>query len=201
MRDDARYAAKKSADEISYLIDQLIDHLSGNFADHTLIDGNELPFHDQEQALRILASEDRLSRRHLARTLVDLWSSGSARGPAKSRCVVTKEKSGTGYCFLVCPIPQDRDYDEHRRSRSVLLAAYCEVMKLKFPTLQHVIGYATEPLDGEQRSQDLAYLDATNWTEKDVREARSVQSRTGLLDSPTITHFHDREYPTSLDSE
>ena len=201
MRDDARYAAKKSADEISYLIDHLIDHLSGNFADHTLIDGNELPFHDQEQALRILASEDRLSRRHLARTLVDLWSSGSARGPAKSRCVVTKEKSGTGYCFLVCPIPQDRDYDEHRRSRSVLLAAYCEVMKLKFPTLQHVIGYATEPLDGEQRSQDLAYLDATNWTEKDVREARSVQSRTGLLDSPTITHFHDREYPTSLDSE
>ena len=201
MRDDARYIAKKSADEISYLIDQLIDHVSANFTDRTLIDGNELPFHDQEQALRVLASEDRLSRRHLARAVVDLRSSTSARGPAKSRCVVTKEKSGTGYCFLVCPIPDDRGYDEHRRSRSALLAAYCEVLKLKVPALQHVIGYATEPLDGEQRSQDLAYLDATNWTEQDAREARRLQNRTGLLDSPTITHFRDQEYPTSRDAK
>ena len=201
MRDDARYIAKKSADEISYLIDQLIDHVSANFTDRTLIDGNELPFDDQEQALRVLASEDRLSRRHLARAVVDLRSSTSARGPAKSRCVVTKEKSGTGYCFLVCPIPDHRRYDEHRRSRSALLAAYCEVLKLKVPALQHVIGYATEPLDGEQRSQDFAYLDATNWTEQDAREARRLQNRTGLLDSPTITHFRDQEYPTSRDAK
>ena len=74
-------------------------------------------------------------------------------------------------------------------------------MKLKFPALQHVIGYATEPLDGEQRSQDLAYLDATNWTEEDAREARRLQNRTGLLESPTITHFRDQEYPTSRDKE
>ncbi|MXW92249.1 MAG: hypothetical protein F4114_12615 [Rhodospirillaceae bacterium] len=196
MRDDERYIAKKSADEVSYLIDQLIDHVSGNVIDRTLIDGNELPFHDQENALRVLASEDRLSRRHLARTLVDLWTTTSARGPARSRCVVTNEKSGTGYCFLVSPIPEDRDYCEYRHSRSVLLAACSKVMKLKFPALQHVVGYATEPLDGEQRSQDLAYLDATSWTETDAQEARRLQARTELLDSPTITHFRDQEYPT-----
>ena len=201
MRDDARYIAKKSADKISYLVDQLIDHVSSNVANRTLIHGNEVPFRDQERALRILASEDRLSRRYLARTLVDLWSSANACGPARSRCVVTGEKSGTGYCFLVCPIPKDGDYDGYRRSRSALLAAYCEVMKLKVPALQHIIGYATEPVDGEQRSQDLAYLDATNWTEEDAREARRIQSQAGLLDSPKITHVHAKEYPTARDSE
>ena len=107
MRDDARYIAKKSADEISYRIDELIEHVSRQAAHRTLIDGNELPFHDQEQALRVLASEDRLSRRHLARTLVDLQASVSTRERARSRCVVTKEKAGTGYCFsLSAPSPR-----------------------------------------------------------------------------------------------
>ena len=54
MRDDVRYIAKKSADEISYLIDELIEHVSRNAANHTLIDCNELPFHDQERAFTFL---------------------------------------------------------------------------------------------------------------------------------------------------
>ena len=197
MREDEQYIAKKSADKISYLIDDLIEHVSGSAADHTLIDGNERPVHDYEKALRMLAAESRLSRRHLARALVDLLSSTSASGRPRSRCVVTAEKSDTGYCFLVCPSPQDRDYDQHRRSRSVLLAGYCTVMKLRFPDLQHIIGYATEPLDGERRSEDLVYLDVTNWMEEDAQAARRIQRQSGLLASPTVTHVHEAEYPAS----
>ena len=74
-----------------------------------------------------------------------------------------------GYCFLVYPCPQGRDHDRHRLSRRALLADYCRVMKVRFPDLQHVVGYATEPLDGEQHSEDLAYLDATNWSEEDAQ--------------------------------
>ena len=201
MRDNDQYIAKKSADEISYLIDQLIEHVSSNADNRALIDGNELPIGDIEKALRMLAAESRLSRRHLARALVDLLSSASARGRPKSRCVVTSEKSGTGYCFLVCPCPKGRDYEKHRQFRSALLAAYCKVMKVRFPNLQHIVGYATEPLHGERRSEDLAYLDATNWTEKDAQEACKIQREGGILASPTVTHIHESEYPTSPDGK
>ena len=201
MREDEQYIAKKSADEISYLIDDLIEHVSDNVSSRTLIEGNQLPFSDHEKGLRTLAAESRLSRRHLARALVGLLSSASARGRPRSRCVVTSDKSGTGYCFLIYPCPQGRDHDRHRLSRRALLADYCRVMKVRFPDLQHVVGYATEPLDGEQHSEDLAYLDATNWSEEDAQAARAIQKETGILASPEVTHVHDQEYPTSPDGK
>ena len=201
MREDEQYIAKKSADEISYLIDDLIEHVSDNAAARTLIDGNQLPFSDYEKGLRALAAESRLSRRHLARALVGLRSSASALGRPRSRCVVSSDKSGTGYCFLVYPCPPGRDHDRHRLSRSALLADYCRVMKVQFPELQHIVGYAAEPLDGEQHSEDLAYLDATNWSEEDAHAARTVQRETGILTSPEVTHVHDQEYPTSPDGK
>ena len=196
MRDDDRYIAKKSADKISYLIDGLIEHVSGRAASRTLIDGNELSASDYEKALRVFAAENRLSRRLLAKALVDLLSSVSARGRAKSR-VVSGERASVGYCFLVCPCPPGKDYEEHRRSRRMLLACYCKVMKIRFPDLEHIVGYAPEALDGEQRSEDLVYIDATNWTEADFQEARSIQRESGILASPKITQVRESEYPDS----
>ena len=106
MRDNDQYIAKKSADEISYLIDQLIEHVSSNADNRALIDGNELPIGDIEKALRMLAAESRLSRRHLARALVDLLSSASARGRPKSRCVVTSEKVRYRLLLSRLPLPE-----------------------------------------------------------------------------------------------
>ena len=196
MRNNEQYVAKKSADKVSYIIDRLIEHVSSSAAERALIGGNELSIGDIEKALRVLATESRLSRRHLATALVDLLSSASARGRPKSRCVVKGEQSGTGYCFLVCPCPKDIDYDRHRRYRVALLAAYCKVMKIRFSNLQHIVGYATEPLNGERRSEDLTYLDATNWTDEDAQDARRIQRDGRILASPTITHVHESEYPT-----
>ena len=191
------YIAKKSADKISYLVDRLIEHVSGLAAGHALIDGNQLPVRDHERALRTLAAESRLSRRHLARALLSLLSSTSAKkGRSRIRCFAMP-KSNTGYCFLVCPCPQDGDYDQHRRSRSMLALAYCKVLKLDHPDLRQVVGCAMEPIDGEQRSGDLVYLDTTNWTEEDAQEARKLQRENGLLASPKVTRVHEAEYPRS----
>ena len=197
MPEDAQYLAKKSADKISYLIDNLIEHVSRSATERTLIAGSELPVRDYERALRALAAENRLTRRHLARAILDLLSSSRAGGRPKIRCVVSAEKSGTGYCLLVCPCPQSRDYEQHRRWRLGRLAAYCNALKSRFPDLQHIVGYATEPVDGERRSEDLVYVDATNWTEEDAQTARTIQREGGLLASPTVTHVHESEYPAS----
>ena len=201
MREDDQYVAKKSADKMSYVVDQMIEHVSQGAAERTLIRGNELPIRDVEKALRVLAAENRLSRRHLARALVDLLSSASAQGRPKSRCVIRSEASGTGYCLLIYPCPTGSDYDKHRQSRAALLVAYCKVMKFRFPNLHHIVGYATEPLDGERRSEDLMCLDATNWTDDDAQQACKIQREGGILASPTTTHVHESEYPTSRDAK
>ena len=195
MRDDDRYIAKKSADKTSYLIDALIEDVSVSAEGRTLIDGNDLPFPAYEQAFRVLATENRLMRRHLGRALVDLLSFASARGQPRSRCVVRGEKLGTGYCLLVVPIPPDGDYEKHRLSRSARLMDYCKVLKIKYPNLQHIVGYATEPIAEERRSDDLVYLDGSQWTEQDAEEAHKIQRETGILASPKLTHVHESEYP------
>ena len=195
MRDDDQYIAKKSADKISYLIDELIEHVSESAAGRTLIDGNDLSAGDYERALRVLAAENRLWRRHLSRAFLDLLSSASARGRPRSRSVVRSDTYSVGYCFLVCPSPQEGNYDDHRRSRRILLACYCRALKIRVPALQHVVGIATEPLDGERRSEDLVYLDVSQWTERDAEDAHRIQRETGILTSPKETHVHESEYP------
>lgn len=201
MPGDPRYLAKKAADKISYLIDNLIERVTRSATDRTLIAGNELPVRDYESALRVLAAENRLARRHLARAIVDLLSSSRADGRPKFRCVVRAEKSGTGYCLLVCPYPQSRDYGQYRRWRSGQLAAYCNTLKIHYPGLQHIVGYATEPVDAERRSEDLVHVDATEWTAEDSQTARTLQRECGLLVSPTVTHIHESEYPVSSGPE
>ena len=76
-----------------------------------------------------------------------------------------------------------------------MLADYCAVMKLKSPNLQHIVGYATEPLDAERRSEDLVNLNAADWTETDAEAARDIQRKTGILTSPKATNVRDMEYP------
>ena len=195
MRENQQYIDKKSADEISYLIDLLIEHASSSAVDGKLIDGNGLPVGNYEKALRILAAESRLSRRNLAKALVGLLSSVRDHGRPRSRYVVKGDKSGTGYCFLVIPCPKGRDYNKHRLSRLNRLVGCCKVMKIRFPNLQHIVGYAPEPLDGEQRSEDLVYIDVTKWTEEDAEVARSIQRESRILDAPTITDIKETEYP------
>ena len=199
MRNDEQYTAKKSADQVSYLIDNLIELLAISTSGETLIEATPLSFTDREKALRTLAAESRFSRRQLAKALADLLSSSSANGRPRIKCVLTEDKTVTGYCFLVYHCPRGKDYDKHRQWRVALLANYCTVMKVRTPDLQHIVGYATEPFDGEQRSGDFVYLDVTNWSDDDFREARRIQPETGILASPSVTRVHDSEYPTSLD--
>ena len=201
MRDDDQYIAKKSAEKRSYLIDRLIEHAASTVANHAPIDGSKPSIGDVEKALRMLAAENRLARRGLARALLNLLLSKSNHGRPKIRSVIRCDKSGTAYCFLVYPCPDDRDYDEYRLKRAALLAAYGKMMKIRFPNLQHIVGIAMEPLHGKRRSEDLMYLDAANWTEEDTKEAGRIQREVGLLASPTITHVHEDEYPASPDAK
>lgn len=189
-----QYVAKKRADEVSYMWDRLIEHTSKHISEGTLAAGNEYDIGHHERGLRILAGENRLARRGLARALGDLIHT-TPTDKDKARVVVTEDKSGTGYCFLACAKKSEQDYEEYREFRAGLLQCYCRVMKVKFPQLEHIVGIATEPGRVKGRSEDLLYLDGTEWSDDDQAEAIDLQKKLGILQSPEVFHVHDTEYP------
>ncbi len=186
------YIAKKNADRQSYAWDEIIEKFSRNVINRTLATGNDLPLSDHERGLRMLAGESRLSRRNLVKALFDLLVT-TPDGGNKMRMVLSKQSPERAYVLLVAG--QDTSNSEYRERRAALLAAYCHIAKADNPQLLDVVGIATEPLDHNSRSEDLAYLDVRNWNEDAQREARELQRQTGLMTKLTKTKYHDNEYP------
>jgi hypothetical protein len=196
MASNSQYAAKKRADEPSYAWDAIIEKFSKNITAGTLATGNELPLSDHERGVRIMAGEGRLARRNLIGAIFNLLEI-APEGRIATRLVLSKQYPDRAYQFIVSPQGDDEPYDKYRENRTALLAAYCHVAKAKRPELLDIIGIATEPLNVDQRSEDLVYLDARGWTQEDQARTLELQAATGILANPRETWFHDNEYPES----
>jgi len=79
--------------------------------------------------------------------------------------------------------------------RRELLAAYCMVVKLKFPDATDIVGVATETGTDDRRSEDAVCLDARFWTERDQAEAERLVADLGLLQEIKRFSGVEREYP------
>jgi hypothetical protein len=187
-----KYAAKKAADRSSYAWDELIEKFNQNAIAGTLAQGNEFPLSYHERGLRMLASESRLSRRGLVAALFDLLAT-TPDGHNKMRMVISKQSRQRAYILLIGG--ENITHPEYRERRTAVLAAYCEIAKIYRPKLLDVIGIATEPIDCDARSEDLAYLDLRNWDRERQRSAEELQRKTRLLTNLTMHNFHDEEYP------
>ena len=78
----------------------------------------------------------------------------------------------------------------YRNVRRMSLADYCMIAKLDYPKLQHIIGVACEPVNGEFSSEDFVYLDVTEWSEEQEQEALQLKEeyqRIGML-VPRLAH-------------
>jgi hypothetical protein len=187
-----QYIAKKNADRPSYAWDEIIEKFNRHVISGTLASGNDRPLSDHELGLRMLASEPRVSRRNLAKALFDLLAT-TPRDYNKMRMVLSKQTPTRAYVLLIAG--QETSHPEYRERRAALLAAYCQVAKLENPQLLDIAGIATEPVDFNSRSEDLAYLDVRDWDSAAQEEARELQRNTGLMTNLTKTNYHDNEYP------
>lgn len=190
-----QYAAKKKADEISYAWDRLIEH----FISH----GGAVPGESVvavEPALRVLASEPRLSRRQLAKNLLDAMKRRVLPGYRFTRFCTSIQTPDRGYLFLILPKP---DYvetdDEYRDGRRATLLACCKVAKLRAPGVRRIVGIATEPLGTRGPTEDLVLLETHGewWTSEQEKEAKELQEQVGIFEDETtrLRETHDKEYP------
>jgi hypothetical protein len=187
--------AQLEVDKASYAWDRLIDTYSKHVLDGTLYISSSPKVSDHEIALRFLAKEPRTRRRMLANSLFAVMERANHE-IRSARVIQSQSQNEPYYVFLALERKKNGSLDEYRTVRKNLLSSYCRVTKLKFPEAKHIIGIATEPLRyGESRSEDLAYLNATDWDEEEERNAREIQKEMNLLNKVKEKRSTTSEYP------
>ena len=183
------------ANSISYAWDELIEEFTLHTFSGTHRTTTQKTIGEQEILYRWLAREPRTRRRTLAQALLGL----TFKTPPGFRATRIVEPSFGGdphFLFLVLPRTPNISDDDYRDTRQKLLGWYCLVMKLRYPSAVDFVGIATEAGPSpEDRSEDLIYFDARDWTSELDREAREVQKELGLLTHVAEFRGIENEYP------
>jgi len=190
--------AKISADEVSYQWDALIEVFSRNIKAGTQHYCTHRSIREQEVIVRMLAGESRLRRRFLAGALVEMIRDTRSHMMRK-RYIEQWEATDPYYVFLLLPTTYGTR-EEYRMVRRQILSDLCMIAKCECPGAKHIVGIATESGQREDRSEDAAYLDATNWTEECAAEALRVRreyEQQGLAGNRTYIYRNVKEYPVA----
>lgn len=184
-----------AANHISYSWDLLIEKFLHHLMSGTQYETTHPEIREQEKSFRWLARENRTRRRMLAKAIHGLLEKTPADYRA-SRLLKPSRLGDPYYLFLLLPRYPSVEEKDYRRVRSQLLREYCLVVKLHFPDAQHIIGIATEPLDGNEcRSEDFVHLDATEWNEDLDRQARASKRDLGIFTDVKTFAGLEQEYP------
>jgi len=141
---------------------------------------------EDELGPRVMARENRFSRRMLASTLADFLDAARAE---EVRSRMTASLSGVGYVFLAA------HPDEARTDRNNETELRCVVARVKLGC-ETIIGIGTErPGVRRGASWDLHYVEIPVLTDEFRDNALKMSDELGFFSAPRITGVHDDEYP------
>lgn len=187
--------AKRAADHVSEIWDNLIEEFTGHVVAGTLYQSTDPSVQTQERILRVLAREPRVRRRMLSRGMLEKLQAT----PKEQSGIRTFGPSHPGdpwYVFLCAPESWGSNEREYREGRVAFLMAYCKVVKLENPDAETIVGIATETgALNRGRSHDLVLLDGTDWTHQDFEEAREIQEEMGFFKNVRRIEGSEPEYP------
>ena len=187
--------AQIAHDEISYSWDNLIEKFAHHLMTGTQYFGSEHPLREQEIAFRFMAREPRTRRRMLAISLHEVVDKSRTAKSFSARVMTSEDERFPYYVFLFMHRKPDLTDDEYRNMRIHLLSDYCSVAKLVHPKAKDIIGIASEAGLPDRRSEDLIYLNARHWTEKDQERAKRKQDALGILKEVSSHAARGYEYP------
>jgi len=195
VRSPERQAQNKS-NRVSYAWDTLIERFVSHAMTGTQYFTSGRPLSEQEKMFRFLAREPRTRRRALAISLREMLErSVHSRSPWEARVMLSSNVGDPLYVFLILKRKPDISDEEYREVRVQLLSNYCRVAKHKYPQAKDIIGIATEDGSPQRRSEDLFYLDASDWNADREQRAREIQQRLGILKEVKPTMNREYEYP------
>jgi hypothetical protein len=207
------YRAKRSADEISYIWDRLIEQFTGN-----ILAGTSVPIFDEppnaadaEKALRTMALETRVHRRKLGEALI-------------AALKIAEKQKAERFCRVVMPGPFSADreiaylflivaysahlnlaegYEQYRKVRANMLHAYCLHVLSDNRHLKRVVGIgfdASVTVTGRKGgSEDLLALEVTKWTDELEEQTRELSEKFDIMKPERIKRgvISTQEYPPS----
>ncbi len=185
------------AEQISYFWDDLIESTTGHKVEGTQHYTADPSIPYGEQLLRMLARESRFRRRLLSRSLLDL-SKKTPENIRNLRIMSPLEPVDPYYVFLMFPEHENVSYEHYRLVRRDYLYACLLIAKLTFPDALDIVGLTSESGTTLDRSEDIIYLDARQWTDSKQKEALRLQRELDILNQPEIYRLHDEEYPSGL---
>ena len=182
------FKRKKREDEESYLWDALIEEVAGEH-DPEMTESHgqqDDPNPPVERVTRIMAREDRFSRRLLAKAFKEFHQG------RKIRSRVLQSPSGVVYVFLATP----KTYDRSVRKKELLGRMF--IARGMHKNAKVVVGIATELYEPNGGfSLDTAAFFKEEWSAEDQAKMEHVQRETGAFVSPVWTASHEDEYPTT----
>jgi hypothetical protein len=200
IRLNPQYLAKKEADKISYVWDELIEKFIkvGNpqLLRIPLTEGKTQL--DVEPGLRVMASETRFRRRYLGEMFVGMVRE-MPHGKTYMRFLPSQHNQAQAYVFVAVPRNIMPSYEEYREARFGLLLAYCKVARLKDRNAKGIVGIAfdNDAPHFKTMSEDFIYLDYSAWGDAEEAEAVELRRRLGILDDSKLKAHHGRwkEWP------
>lgn len=211
LRTRGEYLRKKSADQVSYFWDYLIEQFAKNIiADTTYTVRGYDGVHSASQrelGLRYMALVHRLERRSHSLAIRGAFEKiGNKDRFFRAMLPLPGQGEETGFFILLVKrqgFLSNVGDDDYRLYRASVMQAYALNVLRSRRDLVRVVGIATEgEIEGDLRSEDMIYAEQPEWTaeyEAEVIELAKTHNimKGGSLDSLTFQHIRPLEYPPS----
>jgi len=188
-------ARQLQADRISYTWDRIIEKFAHHIFGGTSLYNSHPRIADQVVPLRFMSREGRTRRRMLSTLLLEFLEKTPTRQMRATRVLKPSYPCDPYYVLLLLSVPDGKPIEEYREVRRLLLEDLCKAAKLECPDAQDIVGFATEPgLEGD-KTEDVIYLDARNWTPELQADAEEIREDLKLLKQLTMHQGRFHEYP------
>ncbi len=207
MRQNKQYLAKKHADRNSYIWDRLITQFTTHMLEGTSVffDGQTSEISETEEAVRQMALVPRYKRRLFGDALIDVLHRGHTTDRF-TRAILpgpTEADRTTGFFFMTVKTPEwqlEGGYQEYREVRIALLETYALALHQANPSLERVVGIATEPPDPQQKtgsSEDLILMQRPTWSDRLIADLEERKKVLNIMNPANYkTHsVHGNEFP------
>jgi hypothetical protein len=191
-----QYGASKQANRPSYIWDRLIEHFAGYFRKGELQEG--VAPQEFEEALRQMASPNRVVRRQLGRMVYAAMQTQFGPGGAAARySAVTDQSAGGKVAYAVVCMPASSDvpvpYDVYRQRRRQLMELYSRSLRVRVHTIERVLVVGVQPSTDDGSSEDLGLFEVPEWTPELDAKTREQMELFGL--GAEARHFREQEFP------
>jgi len=182
------YKNTKSANQVSYMWDELIQRTCQNALDGTLMGNSDLL--GGPSAIIEMAKEPRFFRRELSkRILQSIKNFPEDLGHlARNVSLIPSFYEDKAYVFLQLKVDDAmRAEPDYREKRQTILEIACGAAKNKFPNLKTIIGIAIDaPKFVKENSEDFILMGCETWTDEMHAHYEAGNDGWGFFRSPTL---------------